>query len=426
MQVIADLHLHSKYARATSKEMDIANLAKYSKIKGLNLLGTGDFTFPDQLKDIKSKLEPVDETGLYKYNDVHFMLTTEMATFYYQENKSRRIHHLVHAPSIEIVEQIIDSLKKKGANTGIDGRMMMKISSPELVETLHQISKDIHVVPAHIWTPFFGCLGSETGFDSIRDCYLDKTKLIYALETGLSSDPQMNWRVEELDQFALMSNSDSHSPWPWRLGREANVFDLKKPNYFELWDVVKEKDKKKFLYTIEVDPNYGKYHFTGHRQCNVSMSPAEAEKLHNICPVCKKQMTIGVLQRVDKLADRSDSSIPKNAIPFKSLLPLYEIMSFVTGTNQLYSKKIAEKQDRLIDQFGSELNVLLNVGLDDLIKFTDEKIAKAIVDVREGRIQYKPGYDGVYGQPMFAGVAQGEEKKIGKSSSQKNLFEFKK
>ncbi|MFN6992188.1 MAG: endonuclease Q family protein, partial [Fervidobacterium sp.] len=299
MQVIADLHLHSRYARATSKEMNIVSLAKYAKLKGLNLIGTGDFTFPEQLKDLKSKLEPVEGAGLYRYNDVFFMLTTEMATYYFQEKKSRRIHHLVHAPNLETVEQIIDVLTKRGANTGIDGRMTMKLSSPELVEILNEINKDIHVVPAHIWTPYFGCLGSITGFDSIKECYQDKTNLIYAAETGLSSDPPMNWRVEEMDKFTLMSNSDSHSPWPWRLGREANVFDLNEMSYYELWDAVKNKDKNRFLYTIEVDPNYGKYHYTGHRECKVSMHPSQATKLRNICPSCKKEMTIGVLQRVE-------------------------------------------------------------------------------------------------------------------------------
>jgi len=422
MQIIADLHLHSKYARATSKEMDITNLARYAKLKGLNIVGTGDFTFPQQLKDLKSKLEPIEGNGLYKHNDVFFMLTTEMATFYFQDKKPRRIHHLVHVPSLEIVEQIIDALTKKGANTGIDGRMAMKISSPELVEILNEISRDIHVVPAHIWTPYFGCLGSKTGFDSVRECYQDKTHLIYAVETGLSSDPLMNWRVSEMDKFALMSNSDSHSPWPWRLGREANVFDLNKISYYELWETVKKKDKSKFLFTIEVDPNYGKYHYTGHRECKIALSPKEALKLKNICPVCKKPLTIGVLQRVEELADREEGFVPKDAIPFKSLLPLYEIISFVTGTNQLYSKKVIEEQNKLINFFGSELNVIMNANFEDLIKITNKKIAKAIIDVREGKIKFKPGYDGVYGELMFDNIKQKTEIK---TSPQKNLFDFR-
>ncbi|MEM0473566.1 MAG: endonuclease Q family protein [Candidatus Aenigmatarchaeota archaeon] len=420
MKIFADLHLHSKYARATSKEMDIEILSNYAKIKGLNLLGTGDFTHPKQLEDIKTKLEPIEDKGLYKYNEVFFMLTTEMATFYFQDNKSRRVHHIVTSPSVEIIDQIIDVLSRNGANTGIDGRMMMKISSPELVELLKQISSDIHIIPAHIWTPYFGCLGSVTGFDSIKDCYLDKTKNIHSVETGLSSDPTMNWRLSELDDYVLLSNSDSHSPWPWRLGREANVFDLKEPDYFKIWDAIKSKDRKKISYTIEVDPNYGKYHFTGHSKCGVFMHPKEALKQKNICPICKKQMTIGVLQRLEELADREEGFIPKTAIPFKSLLPLYEIISFVRGSNQLYSKKIIQEQDKIISFFGNELEVLINADFDSLVKVTDEKIANAIIDIRERKIIFRPGYDGTYGEPIFD-----KDKKIQvKKSPQKSLSDF--
>jgi len=418
MLIIADLHLHSKYARATSKEMEISKLAEYAKIKGLNLLGTGDFTFPKQLEDIKSKLLPIEDRGLYVYDDVFFMLTTEMATFYFEGNKSRRVHHLVHVPSIEIVEQIIDVLSKKDADTTADGRLTIKISSAELVEILKEISQDIHIVPAHVWTPYFGCLGSVTGFDSIEECYKDMTKHIHAIETGLSSDPPMNWRLSSLDKFALMSNSDSHSPWPWRLGREANVFELKRLDYWELWDAVKKKDKNKFLYTIEVDPNYGKYHFSGHRRCGVILSPKEALKLKNICPVCKKPLTIGVLQRVEELADREEGFVPKNAIPFKHLLPLYEIISFVLGEER-NSKKVVEMQEKLIKTFGNELNAVMNASFEELIKVIDEKIAKAIIDVREGRVKFTPGYDGVYGKIIF------DEKQTIKKSPQKNLFDYK-
>jgi len=427
MQIVGDFHLHSKYARATSSQMDIENLAKYAKVKGLDILGTGDFTHPEQLKDLKAKLEPIEDTGLYTYNGTKFMLTTEMAVFYFQDNKSRRIHHIVHVPSLDIVDQIIDVLTKRGGNTGIDGRMMIKMSSPELVELLLNISKDVEVVPAHLWTPFFGCLGSKTGFDSVKDCYLDQTKHIHAVETGLSSDPSMNWRLSQLDDFALMSNSDSHSPWPWRLGREANVFDLKKITYWELWDAVRKKDNKRFLYTIEVDPNYGKYHFDGHRDCNVLLSPQESKKLGNICPKCGKQLTIGVLQRVEELADRPEGFVPKNAIQFKSLLPLYEIISTVLEIKQIYSQKVSAEQDKLIEAFGNELNVLLNANREEMLKHTSEGIADAVIAVREGRIWYIPGYDGVYGIPVFSEQEYKrlrEQQKI-KVHEQKNLRDFK-
>jgi uncharacterized protein (TIGR00375 family) len=424
LKVLADLHLHTKWARATSKHMDIQNLSKFGKIKGLNLLGTGDFTHPKQLRDIKEKLEPLGDSGLYEYNGMNFMLTTEVATFYFQDKKSRRIHHLLHVPEIDMIDQLVDVLTKKGANTGIDGRMAMKISSPELVEILREISKDINVVPAHIWTPWFGVLGSKTGFDSVDECYQDQTKYVHAVETGLSSDPPMNWMVSALDKFTLMSNSDSHSPWTWRLGRECNVFNLKKMDYFDLWKAVKNKDKSKFLYTVEVDPNYGKYHFSGHRSCKFSCGPKESTKLKGICPVCKKQMTIGVLERLDELADRPDGFRPRDAIDFKSLLPAYEIISFVTGTKTLYSKKVQNELDKLLDKFGTELDILLNVEKDDLLKVTSEKIAESIIAVRDGKVKYIPGYDGVYGEPIF-GDAKIKNEKTNKKTPQKTLMDFK-
>lgn len=405
MRVFADLHIHSKYARATSKDMDLEHLTKYGRLKGLNLIGTGDFTHPDHLKSLKEKLQPIEGTGLFQYDDMNFMLTTEMATFYYQDKKSRRVHHVIHVPSLEIVEQIIDVLTKKGANTGIDGRMMIKISSPELVEILMKISENIEVVPAHAWTPFFGCFGSKTGFDSIKDCYQDQTKNIHAIETGLSSDPPMNWRLSELDDFALMSNSDSHSPWPWRLGREFNTFDLKKLTYREIFDVVRKKDKKRFLFTGEVDPAYGKYHWTGHRKCNVRLSPKQALKLNNICPVCRRELTIGVEQRVNELADRSEGFVPKDAIPYKNLIPLSELIKTVFKVDTLYSKTIWTEFNKLIKEFGNEFSVLLDVPKEELEKVTKKQLVDLIIKNREGRINIIPGYDGVYGQPIF-----GEEK----------------
>ncbi|OGI15895.1 hypothetical protein A3K63_00845 [Candidatus Micrarchaeota archaeon RBG_16_49_10] len=423
MKVFADLHLHTKWARATSKDMDIENLAKFAKVKGLNLLGSGDFTHPRQLADIKAKLEPIEGKGLYQYNGMNFMLTTEVATFYFQDKKPRKVHHIIHLPEIEMIDQVIDVFSKKGGNTGIDGRLSIKLTSVEMVEILNSISKDIHIVSAHAWTPWYGVIGSDTGFNSIQECYQEKTKHIYAIETGLSSDPPMNWRVSALDDFALMSNSDAHSPWSWRLGRECNVFDLKELDYFDIWDAIRKKDKKRFLYTIEVDPNYGKYHFTGHRACKFSCSPAESAKLKGICPVCRKPLTIGVLERLEKLADREEGFKPKNAIDFKSLLPLYEIISFITETSTLYSKKVQTETDKLIQKFGSELNVLLSAEKEELIKVTSEKIAEAIINIREGKITYKPGYDGVYGEPTFEKDKPVKEEKP--KRPQKTLFDFK-
>jgi len=420
MKLVCDFHIHSPYSRATSKEMNLDGLSNGAKIKGLNLLGTGDMLHPTWFKILKSKLEPVEGTGLFKYKGVWFTLTGEIATYFTFENKMKRVHHVIHAPSFEIVEQIGEKLRKYGDLTA-DGRPILNITPPELVEMLMEISKDILIYPAHAWTPWMSCFGSRSGFDSIEECYQDQTKYIYALETGMSSDPAMNWRLSSLDKFTLLSNSDSHSPWAWRLGREANVFDLKEITYWEIFDTIKKKDKKRFLYTIETSPFYGKYHYTGHRLCNVSLTPQQALRLNNICPKCGKKLTIGVLQRVEELADRPEGFVPKDAIPFKTLLPLYETISFSWGSGELYSKKVLQEHDKLIEKFGNELNVLLNVSKEELLKVTNEKIADSIIKVREGKVKYIAGYDGVYGKPIFDEKFENKKEKF---LVQKDLTNF--
>lgn len=420
MQIIADFHLHSKYSRATSKDMDLEGLSRGAKLKGLNLLGTGDFTYPKYFSEIRSKLKEIPDSGIFSYDDVYFMLTCEVGTSFIVDNKLRRVHHIIHAPSIDIVEQINEVLSKYG-NLSIDGRAMLKMSAAELVEVLMAVSKDIMITSAHAWTPFFSVFGSKSGFNSMEECYQDQAKYIFSLETGLSSDPLMNWRLSSLDKFALLSNSDSHSANPWRLGREANVFELNNLTYWDIVDSIRKKDKSRFLFTIETSPSYGKYHLDGHRNCAISLEPNETKKLNGICPKCKRKLTIGVLNRVEELADRPEGFIPKDAIPFKTLLPLYEIISFVTGVNQLYSKKVIEEQNKLIDRFGNELNVLLNVSKEELSKVTSEKVADAIIKVREGKVKFEPGYDGVYGKPIFNGKPTIKKSFI----SQKALTDFK-
>ena len=400
MRIIADFHLHSFYSRATSKQMNLDGMTRGAKEKGVNLLGSSDATHPSWFRTLKAKLEPIEGAGLFKYEDVYFMLTAEVATVYQQDGKKRDIHHLIHAPSFEIFEQINEVLSKYG-NLSSDGRPILNLTSPELVELLLEISKDIFIVPCHVWTPWKSLFGSKFGFDSVEECYQDQTRHIFALETGLSSNPEMNWRLSSLDKFALVSNSDSHSPWSWRLGREANVFELEKVTYWEIIDAIKKKDKDRFLFTIEVDPNYGKYHFDGHRKCGISLHPKDAIRLNNICPKCGKKLTIGVLHRVEELADRPEGFVPKDAIPFKTLLPLYEVISFAWGIGELYSQKVLKEHDKLVAKFGNELNVLLNIPREELLKVTDEKVADAIIKVREGRVKYIPGYDGVYGKPVF-------------------------
>lgn len=400
MQYIADFHLHSKYARATSREMDITGLSKGAKVKGLNLLGTGDFTHPKYFLEIKNKLKEISDTGIFFYDDVYFMLTCEVGTSFVIDNKVRRIHHIIHAPTFEVVEQINEALSKYG-DLSVDGRPMLNVSAAELVEVLMGVSKDLMITSSHVWTPFFSVFGSKNGFNSVEECYQDQTKHIFSLETGLSSTPDMNWRLSTLDKFTLLSNSDSHSANPWRLGREANVFELNKLTYWEIVDAIKKKDKSKFLFTVETFAEYGKYHLDGHRNCNISLEPSETQKINGVCPRCRKKLTIGVLNRVEELADREEGFIPDNAIPFKSLLPLYEIISFATGVNQLYSKKVIEEQNRLIDRLGNELNVLLNVSREDMVKVTSEKIADAIIKVREGKVKFISGFDGLYGIPIL-------------------------
>jgi uncharacterized protein (TIGR00375 family) len=383
--------------------MNIENLEKFAKFKGLNLLGTGDFTHPLWLNELKRNLIEIKDTDLFQFKDkdIFFMLQTEVSNIYEQDGKIRKIHNVILAPSFDIVEQINEFLKNYG-NLSSDGRPMLNnINCVELVGGLMKISKEIMIIPAHAWTPWFSIFGSKSGFDSLEECFQDQTKYIFAIETGLSSNPAMNWRLSALDNISLVSNSDSHSPWPTRLGRELNVFDTEM-NYKEIINAIKEKNPKKFLYTIEVDPSYGKYHWDGHRNCNVSLDPKESTKYHDICPVCRKTLTIGVLHRVKELADREEGFVPKNAIPFKTLLPLSELIASVYNT-QAFSKKVWEESTRLIKEFGSELNVLLDANEEKLRLLVNEKVVDTIMKNREGKLKIRPGYDGVYGELVLDG-----------------------
>ena len=329
MKLFADLHVHSKHSRATSKNLDLEQLEKYAKIKGMDLLGTGDFTHPQWIKTLKSELSE-DGTGILKSQSGYpFILQSEISLVYTQGGKGRRIHHLILAPSFEVVDQITEFLLKKG-RIDYDGRPIFGISSTELAEKINEISSECELIPAHAWTPWFGIFGSESGFDSLKECFEDKTRLIHSIETGMSSDPEMNWMLSQLDGITLISNSDLHSFWPWRMGREANILDLKKLTYRNVLKAIREREG--FAGTVEVDPGYGKYHFDGHRKCGVSMSPSESSRLNQTCPKCKKKMTVGVLSRVCELADREQGFKPKDAAPFKRMLPLSELISAGLGS----------------------------------------------------------------------------------------------
>ncbi|MEM2956209.1 MAG: endonuclease Q family protein [Candidatus Pacearchaeota archaeon] len=390
--IFADLHIHSRFSRATSKNLNLENMEKWAKIKGLNLLGTGDFTHPKWISELKSNLEEND--GILKTKTgFSFILQTEVSLIYSQDGKGRRVHLLILAPDFSVAEQINDYLSKKG-RLDYDGRPVFNIPCYELVENLISISKDIEIIPAHAWTPWFGIFGSVTGFDSIEEAFKDKAKYIHAFETGMSSDPEMNWRLSSLDKYSIVSFSDSHSFWPWRLGREATIFDFD-INNLKYKDIITSIRNNKIKATIETFPSYGKYHFDGHRNCNFSCSPEETKKLNGICPLCKKSLIIGVMNRVERLADRPKNFKPKNAKPFYSLLPLSELISVVRKI-PLGSKKIMDEYTKMVEK-NSEFDILLNLQNEQLMKISDEKLIKLIMLNRNGKIKIKPGYDGVYG-----------------------------
>jgi len=415
MKFIADFHIHSKYSRATSKDMDLESLDKWSRIKGIKVLGTGDFSHPEWFKSLREKLEPA-EPGLFKIKKqdqgTRFILTNEISCVYTKKGKVRKVHVLLFAPSFEAVEKINVQLGWIG-NIKSDGRPILGLDAKELAKIVLDASNDCLVIPAHCMTPWFAIFGSKSGFDSIEECFDDFSKYIYAMETGLSASPDMLWRMKAGRQTALISNSDAHSPR--KLGREANVFDTEL-SYRSIVEAIKKKDKNKFLYTIEFFPEEGKYHFDGHRNCQIVLSPSETKKYNGICPVCGKPLTVGVLNRVDTLSDKEEGFTPENVIPFKSLVPLEEVIADVLGMTTA-SKEVEKTYKSLIESFGSEFEVLLNVSKERLKSAALPEIAEGIIRVREGEVTKEPGYDGVFGKIKVFG--EKEEKKLTK---QKTLF----
>lgn len=399
MKFVADFHIHSKYSRATSKDMEIPQLAKWAKLKGINLLGTGDFTHHLWLQELKQHFGAQEQKGLFSYEGIHFILTAEISSIFSQNGKVYRVHNMVMAPSFRIVEEINKALSKLG-NLASDGRPILGISCIKLGEVLSKISKDIMLVPAHIWTPWFSVFGSNSGFNSLEEAFGEYVGNITALETGLSSDPAMNWRLSKLDKYSLISNSDSHSPQ--RIGREANVFDCEM-DYYEIKKVLEVKDNKKFLYTIEFFPEEGKYHFDGHRNCDLRLSPAETKKYNGVCPRCARPITKGVLNRVEELADRPQGYIPENNIGYKSMVSLDEIIADIKGVDKK-SKAVTREYQEIVPAFGSEFDILINATEKELFSKLPEKIAEGIKRVREGRVKIEPGYDGEYGIIKIFGV----------------------
>ena len=407
MEFIADFHIHSRYSRATSRSMDVPNLTKWAKIKGITLLGTGDFTHHLWLQELKKDLQPKEKSGLYSHKDVNFILSAEISSIYSQKGKVYRVHNVVLAPSFEVVEEVNKMLASHG-NIASDGRPILGLSCYKLAEELFKISDDLMLIPAHIWTPWFSVFGSRSGFDSLEEAFGKYTEKLTALETGLSSDPAMNWRVSSLDKFSLVSNSDSHSPS--RIGREANVFDCE-VDYWEIKQALKNKDKDKFLYTVEFFPEEGKYHYDGHRNCNQRLNPSQTEKIKGICAVCGRPLTRGVLNRVEELADRPEGFIPEGAIGYKSLVPLDEIIAEVKKVGKT-SKAVEKDYFDIIYNTGPELDILAKMPEEELFSRLPERIAQGIKKVREKKIKLIPGYDGEYGTIKIFEEEQKEDKQF--------------
>lgn len=409
MRIVADLHIHSRYSRACSREMEVAALARWAKIKGVNLLGTGDFTHPLYFQELKANLDTT-EGGLLrlrgKRDGPYFVPTVEVCNIYHQGGRLRKIHTIVIAPDLAVVEKINRRLSSRG-KLSADGRPTFTFSARDLVKLVLDLSPDCLLIPAHVWTPWFSVFGANSGFDSLEECFQEETKNIHAIETGLSSDPAMNRRLSALDDVTLISNSDAHSPR--KIAREANVFDCP-PTYRDIAQILKTGDAKRFLFTIEFFPQEGKYHYDGHRKCGVIWSPAETKRHKGLCPVCGKKVTVGVMHRVDDLADREEGATPARAVPAKRLIPLEEILAHALGV-RTGTKTVEREYDRLTSLFGSELSILLDVDEDELKKNTPPGVHDAILKVRHGDVNVEPGYDGVYGKISFSPSAAAQRPK---------------
>lgn len=411
MSFVADFHIHSKYSRATSPDMDLEHVAENARRKGLALMGSGDFTHPKWLAELRAKLTPLGAggNGLFEYGGVTWILTTEVNNIYSKNGKGRRVHNILFAPSLEVVEEINKQLARYGS-LDVDGRPILSFPCSRMAELLRKISHQVCVIPGHAWTPHYSVFGANSGFDSLEECFEDETPNIFAIETGLSSDPLMNWRLSRLDKVALISNSDAHSPA--KLGREANVFDCEL-SYGGVMETIRSRDRGKFLMTYEFFPEEGKYHWDGHRDCGIVLPPQEAIRGGNLCPSCGKKLTIGVAHRVEELADRPEDYRPDHAIPFKHLVPLDEIISAALGVGT-GSETVARPCEALVKDFGTEFDVLLKTSKEEIASCAGAKVAEAVIRVRKGQVKVDPGYDGVYGKiRLFDQVEKAEESQLG-------------
>lgn len=402
MLQIADFHIHSKYSRACSQRLDLPNIDETCRIKGVDIIATGDFTYPQWFSDIKKELAEIGNSGLYQLksaenNKIKFILSTELALIYKSGDRARRIHLAVHAPNIKAVEEL-NNVLDKNYNIRSDGRPILGMKAPDLVKLCLSIHPDFLIYPAHIWTPWFAVFGSKSGFNSMEECFGDFTKDIYAYETGLSSDPEMNWRLSVLDNLTLLSNSDAHSLR--NIGREANVFDLDASDisYGGIYNAIKNKDDGKLKYTIEFYPEEGMYHYDGHRSCGARFSPEQSKKHKGICPVCKKPLTIGVMNRVEELADRPAGFKLEGAPGYKKLVELDKIIAEALNIKSRNSKAVRAEYDNLVKSAGSELDILISEPLEKLKEITSPEIVEGIKRARGGKLIIEPGFDGQYGK----------------------------
>jgi uncharacterized protein (TIGR00375 family) len=431
MRIIADLQIHSKYSRACSQELTPQNIGLWAEKKGIGIIATGDFTHPKWLVELKSLLEEI-KPGLYQFNTplpnpphqgegklkAMFMLSGEVSSIYKQGDKVRRVHNVILAPNFAAVDKLIMGLEKRGANLKSDGRPIMGIHCDELVKIAKAVDENIEIIPAHAWTPHFGLFGSLSGFDTIEEAFKDQTKHIFAIETGLSSDPKMNWQISSLDNITLVSNSDAHSLR--KIGREANVFKIQpeRLSYAEIIRVIKDKNPAEFLFTIEFFPEEGKYHLDGHADCKFSCEPPKTKKLGGICPVCGKKLLVGVLSRVDQLADREYGFLPAGVVPFKSVIPLEEIIAETLELG-VQSKKVLEIYAKMVAKF-SEFSILLDLAKEQVATIASPEIAESVIRVREGRVKVEGGYDGVFGKIHI--YTDEERAKVFRKPKQMGLF----
>jgi len=413
MAFVADLHVHSRYSRATSRTLDLHCLHAWAQRKGIGVVATGDFTHPAWFAELRECLVPTGN-GLFQLREdivrvvdasvpkacrakVHFILSVEISSIYKRDGRVRKVHNLVYAPDWQTADRIRTRLSRVG-NLAADGRPILGLDARDLLDLTLEASPDAFLIPAHIWTPWFSMLGAKSGFDSLDECFGDLSHHVFAAETGLSSDPAMNWRLSSLDGVSLVSSSDAHSPE--KLGREANRFACD-VSYLAIRDALRDRSEA-FVGTLELFPEEGKYHYPGHRLCGVAMPPEQASRVENLCPTCGKTLTAGVASRVDALADRPPGFVPKEGKPFTNLVPLPEILSELVGTGTS-SARVRKCHERLLARHGSELAILLDLPAEDADHEEPARLGEALRRLRSGMVERVPGYDGQYGRIRVLG-----------------------